>query len=324
MKREDRIPITAEIQNMDQLTPECAGLLQTTLDVKSVSGRWNTAWNSTEAAMNYYDWEIETGRKNLYMDRDDDFEYIVVNMNQTDFEDDIQFDYETTDQKVEFQMRRAVYDGDNNEIPHLTQEWTQVIQGNGRESPCSLSTITVKSNTADISTAFPAVNEYNANYRSAHFSVEKPLTVKFAAGDLCEAIRFKLKMKTPEGDWVYFDEFKEHLEQAGFEGVDFWLWFEDGLSGEQATAGTSGRIGHSYLSGGISHSSYLMTNAAGTSLKKYLTDSNGDVALYFQVFGIVPGSQWQGPQAANDQNVARAEFKVVIVDEAKSSACANN
>jgi hypothetical protein len=136
MKRKDRIPITAEIQNMDQLSAECAGLLQTTLDVKSISGRWNTAWNSTEAAMNYYDWEIEQGRKNLYIEEDEDFEYIVVNMNQTDFEDDIQFEYETTDQKVEFQMRRAVYDGDNNEIPHLTQEWTQVIQGNGRTSPC--------------------------------------------------------------------------------------------------------------------------------------------------------------------------------------------
>jgi hypothetical protein len=66
----------------------------------------------------------------------------------------LQFEFETNNSTIHFQARIAIRDGDNNPIPHLTQEWTQTVVGNGDQSPCSDSSVTISASTDDLTMAF--------------------------------------------------------------------------------------------------------------------------------------------------------------------------
>jgi hypothetical protein len=125
------------------LGEECNSLLHATIDVQMVSGRWNVTWNSTEYENGWYEWSEHT--RMWFITDDEYFKYIVFNISQEQFVDSLQFEFETNEQVIHFQMRIALRDGDNNVIDHLSQEWTQTVKGNGETPPCSDSFVTFES-----------------------------------------------------------------------------------------------------------------------------------------------------------------------------------
>ena len=93
-----------------------------------------------------------------YIEEEDDFYYLVMSISQEQFENEIQYPLESTEQEMEFQMRIAARDGDWNIIEHLTQEWTQTVIGNDEESPCLDSYVTYVSQTPDLTIAFESAS----------------------------------------------------------------------------------------------------------------------------------------------------------------------
>jgi hypothetical protein len=148
--------IPARLFGLEFLDDTCGDLIHATVDVQMPSGRWNTTWNETEARKGWYSWRIENGMPVYITEDEDGFTRLNYNMSQEDFEDALQFDFESNDNTLVFQMRIAIRDGDNNVIAHLTQEWTQTVVGNGDASPCVDSTVTLAGATGDLTMAFDA------------------------------------------------------------------------------------------------------------------------------------------------------------------------
>jgi hypothetical protein len=65
-------------------------------------------------------------------------------------------------------------------------------------------------------------------------------------------------------------------------------------------------------------------NTDDQTLKEYFTNDDGDTLLEFKVYAIVPGSLTQGPNMANDNNSAVAEFKVKLIPEDDVAKCDGN
>jgi hypothetical protein len=66
-----------------------------------------------------------------------------------------------------------------------------------------------------------------------------------------------------------------------------------------------------------------MRNAHEQTLKEVFT--TGDETFFeFVLYGIVPGSASQGPAMANDNNPAKAFFKVILIPEAQVAKCKGN
>jgi hypothetical protein len=167
--------------------------------------------------------------------------------------------------------------------------------------------------------AFPAEDYEWEKWTS--FWVENPLSVNTdTLEDGCVDIRYKVKAKSPfTNEYVYFDDLLNELENSGFEdleGENMYLYFWDGSSYE-----TQG--GYSSLSGSFSESAFASTNAAGETLRDLFTE-NGETAIYFKVYAIVPGSLTQGPKMANDNNPAVAAFKVVLIPDDVVQLCSDN
>jgi hypothetical protein len=158
--------------------------------------------------------------------------------------------------------------------------------------------------------------------RWSNFWVENPLVVNTETlGDMCSDVRYKLKAMLPSsGEYIYYDDLIHQLELSGFDlEQGAYLWFSD--NGYEMNSGAGG---YSYLSGSFTDKAFESTNDDGVTLKEYFTDADGETAIYFKVYAIVPGSTVQGPSMANDDNQAVASFKVVLVPEELVEQCQHN
>jgi hypothetical protein len=220
-------------------------------------------------------------------------------------------------------MRIAVRDGDNNVIEHLTQEWTQTVIGNGDVSPCADSFVTLTGQTSDLTMAFD-INAANQEWDAyASFWVENPVSVdRTYMQPGCTEVRYKLKVKNPAtGEYIYYADLKNKLKEVGFSDLNMSIWFNDGANGEQMSDAS---VSYSYLSGSFSYSDMSKLSTDGQTLKDYFTNDDGDTILEFIIYAIVPGSSTQGPGMANDNNAAKAEFKVKLIPEEDVTKCDGN
>jgi hypothetical protein len=95
--------IAAKLKGREELAANCGDLIHATIDVQTNSGRWNTTWNETEARMGWYGWRIEQGQMPIYITEDEvGFHHLNYNMSQEDFEDALQFGFESNNNTLVF------------------------------------------------------------------------------------------------------------------------------------------------------------------------------------------------------------------------------
>jgi hypothetical protein len=284
---------------------ECQEQMTMVVEYQKLSGTWVELWNYRESSS---DPEYNREHESIYVEVLDTYKKLWLRLNQTEFERNIQLEFETQEDFHAVPMRFAYKTVAGDLISDLKGEFTITVYGQEKEDPneahpCADVTITKSSQSGNQPLSFAA--EWNEEWdQMVDVYAQGALTVKKSGVDanvecptyykmfVYDEVTDKFSKWTGEQDKAFRD-IAGHELNSGF-WIDEWGSF----------------------SGHIARKDYK-------SLQARFTDDNGDQAVKIQIKAFVIGSTANGPDATG-ANVPTCEFALEVIPEDTVAACENN